>query len=170
MIACSGMAKKTAPLKKLKVVKKKDVPATAGMLAAVRSELKHDITGVRIQVTKLDAKIDQINVHLSARMDGLEARMDGLEARMGGLEAKMDRLEIRLEAKFDAKFKDFQNVVRIDVEKILAIVSRSNALIEEQNARNAIVLDGFNMLLEQSKKHDARLAALEKKVFGIESA
>lgn len=41
------------------------------------------------------------------------------------------------------------------------------ALLEEQNSRNRVVLDGYAHLFDKSVVSDKRIENLEKKVFGI---
>jgi hypothetical protein len=70
-------------------------------------------------------------------------------------ELKSDITTLRLETK--AAITD----VKADVSKVLAAVHRVEVLVEEQNARNIFVLDGYTSLSDRvsqlEKKHDKDL-------------
>ena len=108
-----------------------DVPATKAMLDETREELKHQTTSVKLE---LSAKIDAV----AANLNRVEAKM---ESRIDTLAAAIHRIELELNSK---------------IEKILAAVQRVGLLVEEQNARNKFVLDGYTSL-------NGRVEKLEKK-------
>lgn len=143
--------KKTARKKKVGRVRKQsparsvDVPATKGMLDESREELKHEITSARLEIRAVDAKLD-------AKVDALSARLD---AKANALDAKIDALRSEMDSRF--KLVD----VRFDrtdakIENVLAAVHRVGLLVEEQNARNIFVLDGYTSLNDRLEKLEKR--------------
>ncbi len=152
--------KRTARLPlRVRPLKKDDVPATKKMVDHTRAELKSESTSLRLEmksgfkkiISRMDArfakaderfaKVDERLAQMDARFDRLEARFDHLEARFDRLEARFDHLEARfdrLEARFDSMDVRFSNLE--------AMIHRVIVLVEEQNARNVFVLDGYASL------------------------
>lgn len=107
--------KKSKKIKLIKPVRSGQVPATNKMLSEVRSELKADITSVKLEIRALSKKMD--------------ARFAANDSRFASMDAKL--------------------------EKVIAAIHRTNAIVEEQNARNKVVLDGYDQIYR-------RQAELEK--------
>jgi len=78
--------------------------------------------------------------------DELKAKIDSLEARTDSLEARIDSLEAKLESYF---------------KKMMSEIHRIGLLVEEQNARNIIVLDGLRSLFDRQERLEARVRDLE---------
>jgi chromosome segregation ATPase len=121
-------AKKTRAVKVHKPARSADVPATKAMLDETREELKHEITSVKLEVKS-------VNSGLTAKIESVNSK---LTAKIGHVEAKVEQL--------DAK-----------VESVLAAVHRVGLLVEEQNARNKFVLDGYTSLNDRLEKVERKI-------------
>ncbi len=98
------------------------------MLDETREELKHEITSVKLEVKS-------VNSGLTAKIESVNSK---LTAKIGHVEAKVEQL--------DAK-----------VESVLAAVHRVGLLVEEQNARNKFVLDGYTSLNDRLEKVERKI-------------
>ena len=141
-----GRARKHSPARPV------DVPATKGMLDESREELKHEITSARLEIRAVEAKVDALNAKLDAKSNALDTKIDALGTR---LDAKIDALR----AEMDSRFKLVD--VRFDrtdakIENVLAAVHRVALRVEEQNARNIFVLDGYTSLNDRVEKLEKR--------------
>ena len=125
--------------RKIYPLKSSEMPATQSMLYEVRGELKSDITSVQLSVKSLEKKMDARFIEVDARFKEVDARFD----------------------KVDARFEE----VNSKLESMLAAMHKSNALVEEQNARNRYVLDGYAQLFDSNKSLEGRVENLEKKAW-----
>jgi hypothetical protein len=100
--------------------KRANLPATQGMLQAVRTELKADIRGLR---SEMKAGFSQV----------------------------------------DAKF----NTMDSKIEQVLSAVARIGATVEEQNARNQVVMEGLTVLFHRQDRTEVRLGEVENVVHGL---
>jgi chromosome segregation ATPase len=128
----------------------KDLPATQGMLQLVRTELKSEMkAGFR----GIDAKLDEMNSKFStmdAKFSDIGARFNGVEGRFNAIDAKFSRVDARFNH-MDSKF-----------EQVLSEVSRIGLLVEEQNSKNQIVLEGLTSLWQRQERIENRTDAVEK--------
>lgn len=125
------MKKTTSKISPKKPVKSADVPATKAMLYEARFEMKHEFNATRIELKsdfrKLNTKIDTVEQKLSARIDTLDQNLS-------------------------AKIEHGLSAMDVKVEKILSAVHRIELVVEEQNARNLYVLDGYTSLNDRLEK------------------
>ena len=154
------------------------MPATQGMLMAVRDELKHEIAasekrtltrveevrgelGARIDAVRneLGARIDTVHSELGARIDAvhseLGARIDAVRNELG---ARIDALTVRVD-RIDANVQELRvSVSRLEaaVEKLHAVTMRGLALNEQQDARNAIVLEAVTGMIDRQNRIEKR--------------
>jgi outer membrane murein-binding lipoprotein Lpp len=91
-----------------------DVPVTRAMLGSVRTEVLQRIDEVKADVQRLDAKIDAVKAEMNAGINGMQAQINGMQPQMNGMHAQTQ-----------------------------AKLARIEFLVEEQNARNKVVLDGI---------------------------
>ncbi len=132
-----------------KVPRSRDVYVTQAMLYGVRDELKSHI----------DAKIGGVNATLfglKGEISGFKGQVSGVDAGLRGQISKVDA-SLRGEigglkgqiSKVDASLKGEINGIKSEIHR-LAI------LMEEQNARNIIVLDGLANLFERQERIEQR--------------
>lgn len=136
--------------------KSQQIPVIQEMLLEVRSELKHDISA-------LDKKMDSRFSKVDARFNKMEARFNEIDARFNEIDARFDEVNARFDevhSKFHQQDSKF--------EKILSEIHRIGLLVEEQNARNKFVLDGYTSLNDRLDRHEVEIAQIKKTV-GLES-
>lgn len=83
-------------------------------------------------------------------------------------ELKSETTSLRLETqsgflKVEARFAGFD----ARFERIESVLFEMKAILEDQNSRNRIVLDGYAHLFEKSVQTNSRVENLETEVFGI---
>ncbi len=161
-----------------KVEKNSDIPATRGQLDDLRSELKSDIRamGKRLEskISGQDSKFASLESKISAqdakfaslgsKISAQDAKFASLESKISGQDSKFASLESKISGQ-DSKFLSLES----KIEALTAVCHRTHAIVEEQNARNQFVFDGFKGLLASFQNHEGRLKRLEKTTFGIES-
>jgi chromosome segregation ATPase len=125
--------------------KAKDLPATQGILHLVRNELKENILEIKAELRKMNGKFVQVDAkfdQVDAKFVQVDARFDQVDARFDQMDAKMDAMKHELKGE----------------------ISRLAVLVEEQNARNSIVLEGLSGLFYRQEKVEARIDNVEKNV------
>lgn len=107
--------------------------------------------------SKMDSKFAQVDsrfAQLEAKFDSKFAEMDSkfeqLEAKFDSRFAQVDLKFAQLEAKFDSKF-----------DRMMSEMHRIGLLVEEQNARNKFVLDGYTSIVDRLDKHDTEIAEIK---------
>lgn len=83
---------------------------------------------------------------LKSSIVSVDHKVDSLESRMDSLDSRMDSLE----SKFDSKF-----------EKVFEHLHGIKLLVEEQNARNKFVLDGYTSLYARQDKLEAEVKGIK---------
>ena len=103
-------------------------------LEANVDHIQKDVAETRIDIRRLNDKIDNVDQKLSAKTDGvdqrLSAKIDGVDQR---LSAKIDNVEQKLSAKIDG-VKDLVTALAINMEKSLANVEKSIAALHSARA------------------------------------
>jgi uncharacterized protein YPO0396 len=129
-----------------------EVPVTSAMLAGVRSEVLHRIDQsreeARADTTRLDGKIDSVKVELKTDIQRLDGTIDALRAEL----------------------KAGIHEVKADIHEVKASVVRIEVLVEEQNARNKIVLDRITALLSRQNQLEQRVTDVEETVRKLATA
>ncbi len=115
-----------------------DLPATQGMLQLVRSESKADLRELRSEMKSGFKKIDASFNQIDARFNQIDARFNQNDSRFDATDAKLER--------------------------VLSEVSRIGILVEEQNSRNRVVLEGLTGLWQRQDRVETRLDEVEKLV------
>ncbi|MEK6706878.1 MAG: hypothetical protein AAB116_27135 [Candidatus Poribacteria bacterium] len=126
----------------------KSLPATQGMLHLFRSELKADISELRSElksdIKQLDAKISQV-----------DAKVSQVEAKVSQVEAKVSQVEAKVEDVMKA------------VHHVAAEVARVGILVEEQNSKNSLVIEGYTGLAQRQDRLEMRIDGVEKLVQSV---
>ena len=117
------------------------VPVTLKLLDLRMAEVKGEVTTHRLETKAEFAKID--------------ARFEQIDQRFTSIDQKFDGKFNTLIAHMDAKF-----------EALYTLNTKTLAFVEEQNARNRFALDGYTLVYEKQLETDARLARIEKHIFG----
>jgi chromosome segregation ATPase len=121
-----------------------EVPVTRGMLSGVRSELLQ--------------RIDQGREEARADSRKLDAKIDGVRAEVHDLRAEVHEMRAEVHG------------VKAEIHEVKAGMARIEVLVEEQNARNRIVLDGITALLSRQNQVEERVTQVEDTVRKLAAA
>ncbi len=134
----------------------KDLPATQGIVHLVRKELKEDISSLRHEMKGEFRTVD-------ARFKRVDARFDQVDARFNEVDARFNEV--------DAQFNDLRSEfahLASKVSHLSSEVTRMCVLMEEQHAKNNIVLEGLTGLFSRQERVEKRTDDLEKTVGSFE--
>lgn len=130
--------------------KAKSLPATQGMLALVRDELKADGRTIRAEMRAGFKKID-------ARFDKMEARFSSIDARFSSIDARFNEMEARFSS-IDARFNEIDarfNQMDARFGKLDAQLLEMKVMMEAQDTRNLAAYEAFmGMVHRQSRLED----------------
>lgn len=171
--------------------KSTDVPITQGLLLATEKKLFSAISEIKFKNNSIDKKFFSIDKHLLSftkqfessnkrfdsidkrfeaidkRFDSIDKRFEAIDKRFGSIDRRFDAVDEKFEAlekKMDSRF----NQISSEIQGLRTDMHQMLILMEEQNARNKIVLEGYEQLyLRQDRlesKVDERLSAMEKVV------
>ncbi len=93
------------------------------------------VTQAMLYKVRNDLKHDNFSIRheMNARFKEVDARFNQVDARFNQVDARFEKLESKM-------------------EEVLSAVHRVGLLVEEQDARNKYVLDGYAQLYEQINK------------------
>ena len=139
------LAKKKRMGKRIKTVKRPvrspEVPATTAMLYAMEDRLDHKIEGVRA-----DLKSD---IHgVKTEMQDMKSEMQSMKSEIQGIKSEIHGIKSEIQG------------MKSEMHGMKSEFHRVALLVEEQNARNKYVLDGYGQLYEMVAKQSATLAEL----------
>lgn len=123
--------KRKNPLRKLG---HNDLPATVGLVKAVRSELLADIRAVKEEIHSVREEVS------SVREDVTSLRQE-LRHEIKTVRHDMNSMEARLGAK---------------IEQVTSAVHRVQVIVEEQRSENRIVLDGLKTVIDRQDRFEAQ--------------
>lgn len=142
------MAKLKSEIKRHELIRKMDVPVTSKMLSGTRDELKANTSSLRFEMKANFNKVE-------ARFHLVDARFNEMESRFKAIDAKFDKVDSRFKD-MDARFDNVDTKLQAMTDE----VRRLGVMIEEQNARNAIVMDGLQSLFERQERIEKKVEAL----------
>lgn len=133
-----------------------ELPVTRAMLLGVREELAARLDQHTAQFAEVHARFDRVDARLdqhTARFGEVDARFEQIDARFKQIDARFDRV--------DAEFRELradmaalrQEMVAFKAE-VRADLARIKTIVEEQDARNRIVM-------EVVQGHSARFDRME---------
>ncbi len=133
-----------------------ELPVTRAMLLGVREELAARLDQHTAQFAEVHARFDRVDARLdqhTARFGEVDARFEQIDARFKQIDARFDRV--------DAEFRELradmaalrQEMVAFKAE-VRADLARIKTIVEEQDARNRIVM-------EVVQGHNARFDRME---------
>lgn len=173
--------KKATPKSLSPILDSKKLVATQGMFFHLEKELKLEIKSTEKRLSSKFHKIDARFASIDARFNKMEARFSDIDARFNKMEARFSDIDARfnqMEARFseiDARFNKMEarfseidarfNTIESKLDKVLAEVHRMAVLMEEQNARNRFVLEGYDQLY---KRQDRLEIEVERRLKNIE--
>lgn len=119
----------------------RDVPVTQAMLYGVRDELNKGILA-------LDRRADSYG----SRFDSIELKLESHDKRFDSIDKRFDVLESKLDSK---------------IEGVRSEVARIAVMVEEQNAKNDIVLEGLSGLFQRQNRVEKRVDEVEATIKSI---
>jgi chromosome segregation ATPase len=114
------------------------------MLHLVRSELKAEM---KSGFSRMDAKFDLIDsrfLQIDSRFSQIDSRFSQIDAKFGEISGGFQQMNAKL-------------------EQVISESARIAMLVEEQNSRNQIVLEGLTGLWQRQERIEERVEALEKR-------
>jgi chromosome segregation ATPase len=147
-----------------KVPSVSQLPVTRAMLYNVRDELAARIDQTNARIDQTNAELRGVRDELNARIDQTNARIDQTNAELRGvrdeLNARIDQTNARID-QTNAELRSFKEEIRHEFERFRAeirtSVARIQTLVEEQEARNRVVL-------EVVQGHNARFDRIEAEI------
>lgn len=112
--------------KKLRSKSHDDLPASVGLVKAIRSELRSEIRAVSKRIDSVDKKIDSVEKKIDSVGFSMESRFLSLESRFDATDAK--------------------------IESGQATTDRMLVLMEEQRSENRIVMDALKTVLDRQER------------------
>jgi chromosome segregation ATPase len=158
-----------------------EVPVTRVMLESVRTEVLQRIDKSREEAKadaqrihdKLDRKIDTVKGELKAEIQEFRTELKA-EIQEVRTELKAEIQEVRTEVQgVKAEVRELKAEIH-DIKAVVhatqAQVARIELLVEEQNARNKIVLDGITAILSRQEQVEQRISNVEDTVRALAAA
>jgi archaellum component FlaC len=104
-------------------------------------EVKAEINGVKAEIHGLKAEIHGVK----AEINGVKAEINGVKAEINGLKAEIHGVKAEI------------HEVKATIARIEKSSHRMELLLEEQNNRNKIVLDGLSHLFERQERIEKKM-------------
>lgn len=111
------------------------------------------------EIPATQGQLDAVRGELKSDITSLGLRLDGVRSE---LKSDIASLGLRLDS--------FHSELKSDIASVLSAVHHVTAIVEEQNARNKLVIDGYKVVIDIQEDLRARTKRLERKVFGIDEA
>jgi chromosome segregation ATPase len=169
-----------------------EVPVTRVMLESVRTEVLQRIDKSREEAKadaqrihdKLDRKIDTVKGELKAEIQEFRTELKAeIQEVRTELKAEIQEVRTELKAEIQEVRTEVQGVkaevreLKAEIHDIKAVVHATQAqvarielLVEEQNARNKIVLDGITAILSRQEQVEQRISNVEDTVRALAAA
>ena len=156
-----------------------------GKFVEVESKFEQRFTKIDVQLAPINKRFDRFDVRfdqadkkfaeIDARFDRvdkkfaeIDARFDQMDKKFAQIDERFDRIDARfvqIDARLDrieARFDQFAAETNAKFEKLSSEIHRLALLIEEQNARNSIVLDGLTSLFYRQERVESDFVRLTK--------
>jgi uncharacterized phage infection (PIP) family protein YhgE len=140
----------------------------------VRAELKAEIHRAREEAKadaqRLDGKIDAVKAEVQQARTELKAEVQQVRTELKA-EVQQVRTELKAEVQqVRAVLKAEIHEVKAGMHGIQAQMARIEFLVEEQNARNKVVLDGITAVFSRQDQVEQRVSNIEDTVRTLASA
>ncbi len=124
-----------------------EVPMTQKILFGVRDEINSKFLSLDHKVTSYNKRFDSIEYTLKAH----DKRFDSIEYTLKAHEKRFDSIDLKLKA-HDRRFDQLDSKIDSNQERLMSEIHRIGVLVEEQNNRNRIVMDGLTNLFERQDR------------------
>lgn len=140
------------PTKALKPLNEATLPVSKRHLQLVQKKIEGDLTTMRLENREGFRKID-------ARFAQIDARFTKSDERIAQIDTRFAAIDERF-AQIDARFASIDT----QLASLDAKITRMLVIIEEQNDRNRVAMDGFMTVYEKLIEHEKRFQKIEKHV------
>ena len=148
-----------------------EVPITSAMLAGVRTEILRRIDQAREEAKadnrRLDAKINVVCAESNANSYKTDVMRENVVQMRTTVNAVRTELKSDI-SELKSEISELRTEMRVGFHELKsayhgmqASLARMETLMEEQNARNKIVLEGLASSLSRHDEAEARIGALE---------
>lgn len=131
-------------------------------MASFKNEMRSEMTSFKDEMRSEMASFkDEMKFEMASFTAGMISFKDEIKSEVNSFrgEIKILREDIsRIDHKMDSRF-----------DKVLAEVHRIGVLVEEQNARNKFVLDGYAVLYDRQGKVEQQVHSFEKTLLDLKS-
>ena len=171
----------------------RDMNVTHAMLVEVKGELRSDILRLEhkteARFDRMEARFNDIDARfktIDARFNEIDARFNKIDARFNKIDARFKEIDARfkeIDARFDkvdARFKEIDarfnrvdarlNEMDSKLHEIMVAVHRIQLIVEEQNTRNKIALDGYHFISARQDDFEYRYNEWKQQVEAIITA
>lgn len=125
-----------------KKIQRRTIPLRSGDVLVTQKMLSETKGELKSDITSVRLEVKALREEMNGRFAQVDARFTQMDSKISNMDAKL--------------------------ETVIAAIHRTNALVEEQNSRNRVVLDGYTSLYDHQVHTNKRLDAVEKIVFGKE--
>jgi chromosome segregation ATPase len=132
--------------------KTKDLPATQGLVYLVRNEMRSNFQEFRAETQSEFKKVEARFKKVGARFNEIDARFNQIDARFNQVDARFSELEARIDQVLAA------------VHQVAGEVARIGVLVEEQNTKNSVTLEGHTGLAQRQDRLEVRVTEVERLV------
>lgn len=151
----SGSGKKVTQSTEKLTAKKREMPATVGLVMEVRDELKADIRRVEHQIgaseKRLMATIEGVRSEMRSIAEGMRSEQGEIRSTIEGIRSEQHEMRSTIEG------------IRSDYHQILAVVEdtrssvhRMQALYEQQYSENRIMLEKLSLMSDRQDRLEER--------------
>lgn len=159
----------SSQVKRVTVPRKAEVPVTQKMLHLVRDQLQERMLGTEHRLrAEIESSAGSLRQELHSTRESLRQEFHSTtESLRQELHSTTESLRQELHSTRDSLHKDMSEIkvnletMSADVHDIRGEIHRLGGLMEEQNARNAVVMDGLRNLFGRQERIEDRMDGFE---------
>lgn len=151
--------------------KSEEMYVTLKHLTAVEGKLSSQITTVLLKTSSnnegihhLNKRVDSLKSEISSKFSKVDDKFKGIYQRFNEIDQRFADVDKRFD-EVDKRFDKIDQTITEMKEMLSAVITKINhtlAVVEEQNARNLYVLDGYAYLISEQQKIHRRMDLFEK--------
>lgn len=107
----------------------------------------NDVPATHMELKAIKRQLSSVQISMDKKFQSIDERFDSVDKRFESIDKRFDSLSSQMEAGF--------NRLSADIHKVLVIV-------EEQNARNKVVMGSQGFVQYKLENLDARVTKVEK--------
>jgi hypothetical protein len=144
--------------------KSEEMYVTLKHLTAVEGKISSQITTVLLKtisnnegIHHLNKRVDSLKSEISSKFSKVDDKFKGVDDKFKGVYLRFDEMDKRFD-KVDREILEIKGML----STMLVKINHTLAVVEEQNARNLYVLDGYAYLISEQQKIHRRMDLFEK--------